>query len=217
MISSHLNALLSTVLGLKIFVSGLLFVSPPLAEESAEEQLNRKIFFSSLPHEDDDGFETFLKLLQNKGMSFLTLVEAGALYLLWTIVKDTKSREDFLEKVFKSWSQHEDRIRSFGKVFRLMGHSCLGLHKVSIDELSLHLSKKRKVIILYDKKEIGLCFLDLKEIIKEKDLFVDQEGNELSLKEIDNDFLFDALVFLDQQYDDPISQTSIEDLSRYLK
>ena len=149
-------------------------------------------------------------------MSFLTLVEAGALYLLWTIVKDTKSREDFLEKVFKSWSQHEDRIRSFGKVFRFMGHSCLGLYKVSLDELILHLSKKRKVIILYDKKEIGLCFLDLKEIIKEKNLFVDQEGNEFSYKEIDSDFLFDALVFLDH-YDDHTSQTSIEDLDRYLK
>ena len=62
MISSHLNALLSTILGLKIFVSGILFVSPPLAEESVEveEQLKNRTFFSSLPHEDDDGFEAFL-------------------------------------------------------------------------------------------------------------------------------------------------------------
>lgn len=221
MISSPLNALLSTVLGLKIFVSGILFVAPPIKDDNNELFLSSSSSSSS-PHEDDtDGFESFLKLLQDKGMSFLTLIEAGALYLLWTVVKDTKSREDFLERVFRSWSQHEDRVRSFGKVFRLMGHNCLGLYKVGLDELQMHLNKQRKVVVIYEQKEIGICFLDLKKIIKEKKVFIDQNENEYPIKEIDHDFLFDILVFLDQNNDDdfPIDpiETSIEDLDQYLK
>lgn len=220
MISSPLNAVLSTILGLKIFVSGILFVAPPIKNDNNELFLSSSS--SSSPHEeDDDGFESFLKLLQDKGMSFLTLVEAGALYLLWTVVKDTKSREEFLEKVFRSWSQHEDRVRSFGKVFRLMGHSCLGLHKVSLSELEMHLNKQRKVVVIYEQKEIGICFLDLKKIIKDKEVFIDQNENEFSIKEIDHDLLFDILVFLDKNNDDdfPIEpiETSIEDLEQYLK
>lgn len=203
MIYEFAQPIIACILGLKLLTSGLSFVvatNPPPSSSVVDSQ--QDIAMASSPsqnnHDDNFTFEDFLALLKQKGMGALNLLEAGALYFIWTVVKDTKSREELLEKVFEGWSKDEERIRSFGKIFRLLGVSCLGLHKTSIQEIKSYLHQKKKVIVL-GEKDSDIFFLELKDIIQNDNIFIDIYDTEhpTSSFQSSKKGLYDVIVFLD--------------------
>ena len=202
MISHTAQSIITAIIAIKVGVSTLFFVAPssitnPYSESSAQQAI------SSIPTttDDDDGFESFIKFLQDKGMSFLTLLEAGALYFLWTVVKDTRSREDLLEKVFEGWSKDEKQMRSFGKLFRFLGVSCLALHDAGLNEILIHLQQKHTVILIKEnQKDLG--FYPIKAI--ENKVFVLELSllyeNQLTEKIPIQGDKFDILVFFEESF-----------------
>lgn len=199
MIHEFAQPIIACILGLKLLTSGFFFVASPSSSSPEDVSEPQQIAMASPSQNDDDfTFEDFLAILRQKGMGALNLLEAGAIYFIWTVVKDTKSREELLEKVFEGWSKDEERIRSFGKIFRLLGVSCLGLHKTSIQEIKSYLLQKKKVIVL-GEKESDIFFLELKDITQNDSIFVDIYDTEHSASNFQSSKkgLYDVIVFLD--------------------
>jgi len=209
MISHTAQSIITTIIAIKVGVSALFFVAPSSYVINNHDEQTKSII-SSIPIEDednDDNFESFVKFLQDKGMSFITLLEAGALYFLWTVVKDTKSREDFLEKVFESWSKDEKQVRSFGKLFRSLGVSCLALHDAGLNEILIHLQQKHTVILIKEnQKDLG--FYPIKAI--ENGVFVLESSllyeSQLTEKIPIQEDKFDILVFFEESFTLPENQ-----------
>ena len=147
--------------------------------------------------QDKDNFETFISLLKDKGMSFLTLIEAGALYLLWVVVKDTKAREDLLEKVFEKWSNEEKNVRQFGKLFRSLGVPCLATHDTSLSEIASHLKQNHYVVLLIKEQFLHVKKIEGSVFILAQEIFIDSQTKEEI--EIDRKF-YDALIFFETPF-----------------
>lgn len=208
MISHTAQSIITAIIALKVGLSAFFFVAPSSIPNNDMPPLRKSITSSSIPPTTtDDGFESFVKFLQDKGMSFITLLEAGALYFLWTVVKDTKSREDFLEKVFESWSKDEKQVRSFGKLFRSLGVSCLALHDAGLNEILIHLQQKHTVILIKEnQKDLG--FYPIKAI--ENGVFVLESSllyeSQLTEKIPIQEDKFDILVFFEEFFTLPENQ-----------
>lgn len=208
MISHTAQSIITAIIALKVGLSAFFFVASSSIPNNDMPPLRKSITSSSIPPTTtDDGFESFVKFLQDKGMSFITLLEAGALYFLWTVVKDTKSREEFLEKVFDSWSKDEKQVRSFGKLFRSLGVSCLALHDAGLNEILIHLQQKHTVILIKEnQKDLG--FYPIKAI--ENGVFVLESSllyeSQLTEKIPIQEDKFDILVFFEEFFTLPENQ-----------
>lgn len=186
------TALVSFII-VKLIEGTFFFVTPTTIIEPNNDEIINKSIVTKQQNEDMQGFQEFLEFIKSKGLGIFTFLEAGALYFLWTIIKDTKSREEFLEKVFESWSKDEKQVRSFGKLFRSLGVSCLALHDASLNELLDHL-KQKHIVILMDK---DFSFYQIKSIedqkfvLKNEMIYESQITTEIPIK----GSKFDILIF----------------------
>jgi len=190
-----LETILSCVLALKVFTSGVMLITPNQADEQHFPPLVS--MENDTSPQDKDNFETFIALLKDKGMSFLTLIEAGALYLLWVIVKDTKSREELLEKIFEKWSKEEKNIRQFGKLFRSLGVPCLATHDSSLSEIASHLKQKHYVVLLIKEQFLHVKKIEGSVFILAQEIFIDSQSKDKI--DIDKEF-YDALIFFEKPF-----------------
>jgi len=171
MISETAQTIITAIIALKVAVSAFFFVAPPENPPFFEISIeNKELVASNNSPDDDSSFEEFLDFIKERGVSFVTLLEAGALYFLWSVVKDTKSREDLLEKVFSNWRQEEAQVRSYGKLLRSLGVSSIALHGASVQEIITHLAQGHKVILVL-QEEKNLLFLPLKSVSEDTKTF----------------------------------------------
>lgn len=196
----------------KIFLGSLFLVSNEgisIEEIKPLENFQMSEKFQSLQtSENNSEFKDFLDFLASKGMGVLTLIEAAALYFVWNLAKDTKSREEILENVFDLFQQKELEVKRIGHLFRIFGLNATGFSDLTLQDITNYLKEGRKVIILHHINRT-LIFLLIKKIdfdkgvfILENEIIIDNKRlNEISFLDFNKDLIFSGFVFFEESID----------------